>query len=74
MTNQEILKHHAEMKAFGETKAGAAMMKFERLLGNAWDIDQRATSNTKSVKKAWKAADEAREELIVAIKELQKCE
>jgi hypothetical protein len=71
MTSRDIIQHQKDMEEFRKTRAEAAMSNFERLLGNAWVIDQRETSSDKSMREAWAKSDAAKQELIAAIKELQ---
>lgn len=71
MTNAEIMAYQREEREWEATPAGSAFAKFERLLGSAWITDQREHSSTAAMDRDWKAAKDARAEIVAEIRRLQ---
>jgi hypothetical protein len=72
ITREQIIAYQDDMKAFGVTRAGSAFFRFENALGKAWITDQRENASMKSMERDWAISNAARQELIEAIKELQR--
>jgi hypothetical protein len=71
MTNEQIIELQAERRRFAETEAGAALIKYERLLAHAWQADCRDGGSDKRLREVWAASDAAGADLIRIIKDLQ---
>ena len=71
MTNEEIVAYQAEQRRFAATDAGAALLKYERLLAHSWQADSRDGISDKRLREVWAASDEARVELVRIVKDLQ---
>jgi hypothetical protein len=71
MTNEQIIELQAKQRRFAETEAGAALLKYERLLAHSWQADCREGISDKRLRETWAASDAARVDLIRIIKSLQ---
>ena len=66
--NDDFRERQRRERDWAQTEIGKLFWRFECALGKAWCTDQRESATTASMKRDWGAAENARADLLKAIR------